>query len=278
MQIYSGKEPYMENKWQELREIEAQRSDIITKLKKIEEKKTSVSSEIYEKVKKEYDEKLKKVDEKMAANVDLIKEALENLKQEEEKLVNEEKEVKLEIEEVKLRYSIGEYDEESFNKLSEDNNENLNAVKNKLQTLRERKKWFEDFVIIQDIEETMEPKKPEPEVEVEELIETEKSESEVEVEEPIETEKTESEIKIEEHILEEKLPEEGTKLDELLVEEEAVMPEAAEEQKTTQEESVEPSKNQGKGVSCPKCGHLNTPDSWYCEKCGAEILDSPVSE
>ena len=30
-------------------------------------------------------------------------------------------------------------------------------------------------------------------------------------------------------------------------------------------------------VACPKCGHMNAPDSWYCEKCGAEVLDSPAT-
>lgn len=51
--------------------------------------------------------------------------------------------------------------------------------------------------------------------------------------------------------------------------------------KATKEESApaEPAKPKKgeKGVSCPKCGHLNTPDSWYCEKCGAEILETPES-
>lgn len=26
------------------------------------------------------------------------------------------------------------------------------------------------------------------------------------------------------------------------------------------------------GVECPKCGMVNEPESWYCEKCGAELL------
>ena len=43
----------MEDKWQELQQIEGQRSDIITKLGRIEEKKVTVSVEVDEKVKRE---------------------------------------------------------------------------------------------------------------------------------------------------------------------------------------------------------------------------------
>jgi len=71
-------------------------------------------------------------------------------------------------------------------------------------------------------------------------------------------------IKIEEHILEEKTPE-VTKLNDLIIEEAAVKPSSEEKPPTTEEA----------GVPCPKCGKINPPDSWYCEKCGAEILGSP---
>jgi hypothetical protein len=26
------------------------------------------------------------------------------------------------------------------------------------------------------------------------------------------------------------------------------------------------------GLQCPKCNFVNSKDSWYCEKCGAELL------
>jgi len=31
-------------------------------------------------------------------------------------------------------------------------------------------------------------------------------------------------------------------------------------------------KGDQEGLKCPKCGFLNSKDSWYCEKCGAELL------
>jgi len=257
----------MQDKWQELQEIEAQRSDIVTKLARIEEKKASVSQEVYKKVKNEYEGKLKKLDDKMAENVDLIKEELINLKQEEEKIAQEEKEITFKIEEIELRYSIGEYDEESFKKLSDENKEKSIAAKTNLQKLRKRKQWLEDFVKIKSIEETIESKTPAAEPVAEPVVEP------VVEPEPI----PKDSIKIDESILEEKLPGEEKKLDELLVEEEAVLPKTPEEQQATPEAPAVSGIESEKSVPCPKCGYMNAPDSWYCEKCGAEILDSPAS-
>ncbi len=261
MPTCSGKEPCMQDKWQELRELEAERSDIITKLEKIEEKKESVSLGVYKKVKNEYEGKLRKIDEKMVENVDLVKEELINLNQEEKRVVQEEKEINFKIEELELRYSIGEYDEESFEKLSDENKEKLVTAKTNLQKLQERKQWLEDFVKIKNVEETIESKTP---------VTTPEATPEV---------IPQADIKIDEHILEEKLPGEEKKLDELLVEEEAVIPKVPEEQQAAVPEvSPESDGEQEKSTPCPKCGYMNAPDSWYCEKCGAEILDSQASK
>lgn len=255
----------MQDKWQELRELEAERSDIITKLEKIEEKKESVSLGVYKKVKNEYEGKLRKIDEKVVENVDLVKEELINLNQEEERVVQEEKEINFKIEELELRYSIGEYDEESFEKLSDENKEKLVTAKTNLQKLQERKQWLEDFVKIKSVEETIESKTP---------VTTPEATPEV-IPEVI----PQADIKIDEHILEEKLPGEDKKLDELLVEEEAVIPKVPEEQQAAAPEvSPESDGEQEKSTPCPKCGYMNAPDSWYCEKCGAEILDSQASK
>ena len=252
----------MEDKWQELRQLETQRSDITTKLAKIEEKKEMVSNEVYQKVKGEYEEKLKHIDANMNEHVDLLKEELTNIQDEETKMQSEEKDVNLQIEEIELRYSIGEYDEESYTEQKEEKNEALDTTRTNLENLRQRKKWLEDFVQIKNIEETIEPETPaEPVVPVA---------AEQIPEQPA------AEIEIEEHILEETSPEQTTKLEELLVEEEAVKQEVTEEVKTEEKPPAQPSAENGKNVPCPKCGHLNTLDSWYCEKCGAEILDSPL--
>jgi hypothetical protein len=42
----------------------------------------------------------------------------------------------------------------------------------------------------------------------------------------------------------------------------------------TKEEAVfeEEPEEEGEGLTCPKCHFTNSKDSWYCEKCGAELL------
>lgn len=237
----------MEEKWHKLREVETQHSDVINKLEKIKGKKANVSGEVYNKVKREYDDKLKKIEASLAEYTDLIKEETTRLKEEEEKLLEQEKEIKLKAEEVELRYSIGEYDDDSFKKSSEESKEGLKTVTAELEKLRGQIKWFDDFVEIKGIEKSLAEKKVEPE--------------------------KEKEIEIEEHILEEKPPE-GIKLDELLVPEEAVKPEVPQEKQSTPEQPAESKSESEKSVTCPKCDFKNAPDSWYCEKCGAEILDT----
>jgi hypothetical protein len=249
----------MEDKWQELRQLETQRSDITTKLAKIEEKKEMVSNEVYKKVKGEYEEKLKSIDAGMSEHIDLIKEELVNIQDEETKMQAGEKDINLQIEEIELRYTIGEYDEESYTGQKEEKKEALDTTRTNLENLRQRKKWLEDFVQIKDIEETIVAETPAEPVAAEQT-----------------PEQPAAEIEIEEHILEETLPEQTTKLDELLVEEEAVKQEVTEEVKTEEKPPAQPSAENEKNAPCPKCGHLNTLDSWYCEKCGAEILDSPL--
>jgi hypothetical protein len=260
----------MEDKWQELRQLEAQRSDLITKLAKIDEKKEMVSEEVYGKVKNEYEEKLNNIDIQMGKHMDLIKEELTNINDQELKLLSDEKEINMQIEEIELRYSIGEYDEESYMSLSDEKKDARSKARDNLENLKKRKKWLEDFIDVKDIEETIAPEPP---------TETPAQKPEEAPPEPVvaekEPENVDTDIQIEEHILEEKLPEEETKLDELIVEEEAVKQEVVEELKSEEESAAQPVKEKEKNAPCPKCGHSNALDSWYCEKCGAEILDSP---
>ena len=239
----------MEDKMSVLQELQAQRTDLIGKLKRIDEKKSTVSAEVYEKVKKEYVDKLKGVEKQISGHIDLITDEVERLKTEEEEIVKKKKDKKLEMEEVELRYSIGEYDEASFKKIKEEHDTDMRRFDQDVAKTRESMAYYSSLM---SPGEAIEASKPEPRTQPESK--------------PAEKVEAESELKIDEHILEEKLPEEEIALEELLSEEEAVKPELVEET------SVESKTEQDKGVTCPKCGHVNTADSWYCEKCGAEIL------
>ena len=235
-----------------LQELQAQRADVVGKLQRIDDKKSTVSVEVYEKVKKEYADKLKNIEAEISGHVDLLTDEIQRLKTKEEELIQSKKELKLKMEEVDLRYSIGEYDEDSFKKVKEEHGTGMSQFDEDLGKTREAISYYESFLTSKEPkpEPQPEPEKPEPKPEPPKA----------------EPAKPESELKIDEHILEEKLPEEEIALEELLSEEEAVKPDI------TEEGAAEPKAAEDKGVTCPKCGHVNTADSWYCEKCGAEIL------
>jgi uncharacterized small protein (DUF1192 family) len=235
----------MEDKMSVLRELQAQRNDVVSKLNRIEGKKSSVSVEVYEKVKKEYAEKLKGIDEELSGHIDLLTEEIERLKGQEDELVQSKKETKFKMEEVELRYSIGEYDEGSFKKAKREADARMNQLDGELRKIQESIQYY-DAIMKGKVQEPVKVTRKQPVHE-------------------------DTELKIDEHILEEKLPEEEVALEELLSEEDAVKPDAI------GDSSREPGVAEEKGVACPKCGHINTADSWYCEKCGAEILGASGS-
>ncbi|MEO0123133.1 MAG: zinc finger protein [candidate division WOR-3 bacterium] len=237
----------MENNFEKLKAIETERNDLLNKLQKIEEKKASVSHEVYLKVKSDYETKLKKLDEKIAENKELLKIEMENARSELAELLQKQKELKLHLEEIELRYSIGEYSEDKFNEYEKEAKSNLTDIQGRIRRLEDRIKWCEGLIGTDRIEE------PQVAKEIEELPIAEKEEKA-------------EDLTIDEHILEEKLPDEVKKLDELLVETNALL-ESAEEK-----EPEKVKKEKEEGIACPKCGYMNPPDSWYCEKCGAEIL------
>jgi len=236
----------MEDKMSVLKGLQTQRNDVVGKLNRIEDKKSSVSVEVYEKVKKEYAEKLKGIDEELSGHIDLLTEEIQRLRDQEDEILQSKKETKFKMEEFELRYSIGEYDEGSFKKAKREAEARMNQLDAELRTIQEN---------IQNYEAIMKGKVPEP------------------VKTPVRKQPVheDTELKIDEHILEEKLPEEEVALEELLSEEDAVKPDAI------ADSSKESGVAEEKGVSCPKCGHVNTADSWYCEKCGAEILGASGS-
>jgi len=235
----------MESDMKVLKDIEGKRADLLEKLNKIEEKKSFVSPEVYDKVKKEYEKKLQDIETQLYENVELVKSESKKIKEDVRDLAAEEKELKLKLEEIELRYTIGEYDDETYNSQNGEAKERLHAITGQLKKMNERGKWLENFVAVKDLEaEVVAP--------------------------PPEKVKEDMGIKIDEHVLEEKQPGEEQKLDELLVEDMALT-EITETPAVKPAEPVKAKKEEV--VPCPKCGHKNTPDSWYCEKCGAEILD-----
>ena len=235
----------MESDMKALKEVETKRSDLLEKLNKIEEKKSFVSVEVYEKVKKEYEKKLQDIEAQLYENIELVKTESKKIKEDVQDLGAEEKELRLKLEEIELRYTIGEYDDETYNTQNGETKERLNALTGQLKKLNERGQWLENFMAVKDLEAEVAPPPPE-------VVNEERG------------------LKIDEHVLEQKQPGEEQKLDELLVED-LSMTEITEVPAVKPAEPAKVKKDEI--VPCPKCGHKNAPDSWYCEKCGAEILD-----
>jgi len=285
----------MEDKMKTLEQIDAERNDLIAKLAKIDEKRSTVSFEVYEKVKREYERKLKEIEKKLTSNVELVKAESGRLMNEKGDLQQQRKDIELLIEEADLRYSIGEYNDGDYNKVTGDNKSRLQELDKELAMIADRLKWVDSIGTGAAMEEVVKPAEP-PELEMPKApveVKTEEP-AEVQIEEPIiEMKEIIEELKavdkepvkknvdnsgleIDEHILETAIPEQVKKLDELLVEgEPEPVKEAAKPEPPKANESAKLKKGE-KGVPCPKCGYVNTPDSWYCEKCGAEILESPL--
>ncbi len=241
----------MENNLEKLKAIEAERNSLLDKLKKIEEKKANVSHEVYTKVRHDYESRLKKLDESLIENRDLVKSEMKRLKSTIGDLSQKHKDLKLQLEEIELRYSIGEYSEDKYRELESAVRGDFDAVSEDIKRLEERINWCEGLIAAEAVEETQLVE--EKEEELKPVVDEEKKPGE--------------EFKIDEHILEEEVSEEVKKLDELLVETNALL---ESDEKISQKA---PSKeNKEEGIACPKCGFQNPPDSWYCEKCGAEIL------
>lgn len=244
----------MESDLEKLKAIEHERSDLLGKLQKIEEKKATVSHEVYLKVKHDYEVKLKQLDETIAENKSLISMELERLKKELGDLKQKQREHKLQLEEIELRYSIGEYTEDKYKELENEAKENFAVVAERVKQVEERINWYEGILGSEEVREELEIEKRE------EIFEPIEEEKEKKVEQA-------EELTIDEHILEEKIPGEVKKLDELLMETSALL-----DAEPTSKEKTEEVKTKEEGIACPKCGYINLPDSWYCEKCGAEIL------
>lgn len=243
----------MEDRMSVLKGLQTQRDDLVSKLDRIEAKRASVSAEVYEKVKNEYTEKLRGVDEKLSGHIDLLSGEVERLRAQEQKIIKSRKETKFKIEEVELRYSIGDYDKVQFEKVRREGDARMKQLDGELQKIAKNIEYYSGFMKGKVPAAAAPAPGPAP------------------APAPSEPPEEDAGLMIDEHILEEKLPEEEVALDELLSDDDATKHEPAAESHEGAGYEEE------KGVACPKCGHVNSADSWYCEKCGAEILGASGS-
>jgi len=210
----------------------------------------------------EYDDILEGEEKKLGE----IDKSLDNIKDEivsMEGLIKEKKKEKLEVaEEVKAKEIDEEVTEEKLPEAAEVEKEKAEEKEEEERVNVQEKEFVEAFASV-DEEKAEETKIAES---IEESIDDLLKESETSKEpaETVEEESIASEIIPEgEAVKEETSKLEGFAEDkgELATEEEEEDSEKAEEE----EAEVE-------GLKCLKCGFVNSKDSWYCEKCGSELL------
>lgn len=314
-------------------ELMKQREVLLAKLKKLEDKKGATKEKIYLKVKEEYELRLGELDEALKEQEGVVRERISALKQEAHTLREERESYADRAEELKLRFELGEFSEDEYEKVLAEEEARIRELDEKLGTLTEEMDSMKGFVGGEAVESEAEapvleevPEEPAPAVEEQpqqeaDFVQEKEFEAAFSDNEEGSPQAQEADIaeSLEESIddLLKETPEEAPA--EMAEAEQAVEePEAAEEMETTEEEvpaegeeggdeepqieqafdtgilsegdaiKEETSKLEGfpedsgregggagddeEGLQCPKCNFVNSKDSWYCEKCGAELL------
>ena len=295
---------------QDFEALQAKRNDILTKLSILEDKRETTKPEIYERVKKDYQDRLKRVDEELSGMRETIEKQLEEILGRKEELSREIAALQDELEELALRHSIGEYTDEVFSELEGERKEKLEPLEEDLRGLEEREAVLKELVAVEGPPKPEEPVEVEAPVAVEEPAEAEEpvrleeeaepvpvsgetlaegkalKESEQELEDLIKeleetgigvSEDQEEPLEIVEKVLEGE-PKEPIDRDKEILTEEEVFKEESEKLAEVSKDTEESESKLGEtGLVCKKCGTLNKSDSWYCEKCGAELIETGTS-
>jgi len=279
---------------EEFKKLETEKSSIETKLTKLEEKKSTVKVEIYQKVKTDYEAKLNDVKKQIEGKKEMAQTMLEKHTKNKQDMLSQKAALKNEIEELSLRRSIGEFADDEYEKLTKEKNESLKGIDEKVGEI-ERSIGFLQTLLPGAApptppQEEIIPSAPPKEVAppAEEIIPPAPPQEEIIPSAPPKEVAPPAEEIIPPAPPQEAAPKppEGERLfsvdeiDKLI--EEKIYP--TEEAKIPAEEDKEPAilkepelapeaDEEKKGLQCSKCGFTNKPDSWYCEKCGTELLE-----
>ena len=297
------------------------RDDLVKKISKLDEKKETTKEKIYLKVKSDYEKRLLELEEKIKENAAFVEERISTLKSTEEELKIERESFADKVEELKLRFDLGEFDDEEYKKVFEEEEKKLDDIDGRLGEVQKEINSISEFITdekegLEKAEEVAVEVSSEQEVEKESIeevaeesvIEAEEEAKEVEEKaegfvqekkfekefvpaESAETQEKEIAESLEESIDDLLTESEGTEktveadekpiTPEIIPESEAVKEETSKlegfvedtgEMVVEKEEGIKTEEEETEGLKCPKCGFLNSKDSWYCEKCGAELL------
>ena len=266
---------------QEVLALREELDELNSRIDLAERKKSAVKPEIYRKVKSDYEAKLNKIINKLAKRSDVLRTEYERTTRREAKVKEKSSAAQDELEEIKFRFSLGEYSQQEHDKLSTEKMAALKTMGKEKASLEKSSQLLAD--ILSRIDGAIEPKEEVAEVMAGEAtteMETEiKSAPEPDISEAPEPDISEAP---------ETVPGDGptqTPLDDIARELEAEMQDPHAAQPVTEQEvslfgsepeEAEPKLISGSGkeqeLKCPKCSFENMADSWYCEKCGAELL------
>jgi len=233
----------------ELRKLLEEKKEIKTRLDKLKALKDKTKPTVFKKVYDDYNLKLEKLNSIIEQKKETIRKFYAQYEKAKIQYLKEKSSHEEELEEAKLRYMVGEYEESVFRALERDKKIEIEGIKEKIREIEEKMRFLKEI-----LEEKEVVKK-----EVEPSVTKLKKETLLPQEETIE------ELEEIESILEESLkPTPETKKKEEFLVEEKFMDELGkgEEKKKT--------------IMCPKCGHENPPDSYFCEECGTELIPEDI--
>jgi chromosome segregation ATPase len=138
--------------------------DTKEKLKKIENKKGSVSASIYKKVKEDYERRLEDLSGQLAGKKESLKESLKEIATKRQPLKSKLDDLQEQLEEIELRHSIGEYSDGQYESMSNEIKEKMDLIESDLEAIKKEEKetkellgeHTKDLDLEEEIEETRE--------------------------------------------------------------------------------------------------------------------------
>jgi len=233
----------------ELRKLLEEKKEIKMRLDKLKALKNKTKPSVFKKVYDDYNLKLEKLNSIIEQKKETIRRFYAQYEKTKIQYLKEKASYEEELEEAKLRYMVGEYEESVFRALEKDKKIEIEGIKEKIREIDEKMRFLKEILEEKEVVK----KEAEPPL------------TQVEKETPLPQEETVEELEEIESILEESLkPVPGPKKKEEFLVEEKFMDELGkgEEKKKT--------------IICPKCGHENPPDSYFCEECGTELIPEDI--
>ncbi|MDY6786972.1 MAG: zinc ribbon domain-containing protein [candidate division WOR-3 bacterium] len=292
----------------DFKQLMQEKQDIEDKIRKLENMKQDIKPQVYEKIKSDYNDRLKDLENNIKQNTEAIMQEKSNIEHEIEELDNLLEELETELQEIRVRIQLGEYSEEEYSEQLKEKEEKLNDYKLRKDQLTIKLNEYSMILEAEGVsgEDQGIPGDASPMAEsagMPEEEETELSEEIIPGSEDMPEDKDQlgagpdsdvgSEIREEDDIDRDEENPLNDILQPALQENDSGDADGSTEYSDNEEsdvsEGIEPidtgldqfleEENEGdsedktmEGLKCPKCGHVNDPNSITCEKCGTDLF------